>query len=131
MKKKIKPEALTRSIQDELKLYSGNVMRGVLEESERAMDKLVEQTKENAPVGKRRKHYRNQIKSRLLKNTVFSVIYQWYVKGSDYRLSHLLNDGHALRNGGRYSGTQFITNAYNQVAKEYEQAVEKRIENGR
>lgn len=130
MAKTIKPEQLSEAIQTELKNYTDDVIKGVKNESKRAMDNLVSRTKATAPVGKRRKHYRDSITSRQTKNTPLQAIYTWFVKGSDYRLSHLLNNGHALRNGGRYAGTQFITKAYNAVEKDYTEAVERVIKNG-
>lgn len=130
MAKTIKPEQLGEAIQTELKNYTDDVIKGVKNESKRAMDNLVSRTKATAPVGKRRKHYRDSITSKQTKNTPLQAIYTWFVKGSDYRLSHLLNNGHALRNGGRYAGTSFITKAYNAIEKDYEEAVERVIQNG-
>lgn len=130
MAKTIKPEQLSEAIQTELKNYTDDVIKGVKNESKRAMDNLVSRTKATAPVGKRRKHYRDSITSKQTKNTPLQAIYTWFVKGSDYRLSHLLNNGHALRNGGRHAGTSFITKAYNAIEKDYEEAVERVIQNG-
>lgn len=130
MAKTIKPEQLSDAIQTELKNYTDDVIKGIKNESKRAMDNLVSRTKATAPVGKRRKHYRDSITSKQTKNTPLQAIYTWFVKGSDYRLSHLLNNGHALRNGGRYAGTSFITKAYNAIEKDYEEAVERVIQNG-
>lgn len=130
MAKTIKPEQLSEAIQTELKNYTDDVIKGVKNESKRAMDNLVSRTKATAPVGKRRKHYRDSITSKQTKNTPLQAIYTWFVKGSDYRLSHLLNNGHALRNGGRYAGTSFITKSYNAIEKDYEEAVERVIQNG-
>ena len=52
------------------------------------------------------------------------------MKGSNYRLSHLLNDGHQSRNGGRVQGTGFITKASEEILEEYEKEVEEVIKNG-
>lgn len=130
MAKAIKPEQLSAAIQEELKHYTSNVIDGIKRESKSAMDTLVKQTKATAPVGKRRKHYKDSISSKLTENTPLKAVYTWFVKGTDYRLSHLLNNGHALKNGGRYAGTQFITKAYNAVEKDYEDRVERVIQNG-
>lgn len=123
----IKPEELQEAIQAELSAYTKEATEQTREILSDAMDDLVERTKTTAPVGKRRRHYKSNITSRLLENTPFSAIYQWYVKGSDYRLSHLLNNGHALRDGGRYAGTQFITKAYEKTEKELETKIESRL----
>lgn len=130
MAKTIKPEQLSAEIQAELKRYSDTVIKGLDDEAKKAMKNLVDTTKKTAPVGKRRKHYRDSITSKQTTRSPLKSIYTWFVKGSDYRLSHLLNNGHALRNGGRYAGTNFITKAYNAIEKDYEEAVERVIQNG-
>lgn len=130
MAKTIKPEQLSAEIEKELRTYSDEVIKGVKNESKNAMKKLVDRTKKTAPVGKRSKHYRDSIASKLTENTPLKAVYTWFVKGSDYRLSHLLNNGHALKNGGRYKGTQFITKAYNEIEADYEANIEKVIQNG-
>ena len=94
------------------------------------MDQLVKDTKATAPVGKRQKHYRDSIKSRKTKEDYKAVEYTWYVDGADYRLSHLLENGHALRNGGRVEGTHFIKNASDPILLQYIQAVEEVCRNG-
>ena len=53
----------------------------------------------------------------------------WYVKAPNYRLSHLLNNGHATRNGGRVQGTNFIGIANDEIQKEYEDDLSKEIKN--
>ena len=94
------------------------------------MKQLVQDTKATAPVGHRKKHYRNSITSQVTNDSIYGYEKQWYVRGSDYRLSHLLNNGHQLRDGGRYEGTQFITKASVSVLKDYETAVEEVLKNG-
>ena len=51
MAKTIKPEQLSEAIQTELKNYTDDVIKGVKNESKRAMDNLVSRTKATAPVG--------------------------------------------------------------------------------
>jgi hypothetical protein len=104
------------------------------EETKKAMKDLVQKTKATAPVGKRTKHYKDSIKSKVLhkRDLGYGVTYRevWYVDGPDYRLSHLLNNGHALRDGGRYEGTKFITKATDEVESAYIESLKKAIENG-
>lgn len=94
------------------------------------MDQLVKDTKATAPVGTRKKHYRDSIKGKKTDENDRSVTYTWYVDGPDYRLSHLLENGHALRNGGRVEGTHFIKNASDPILEQYIKAVEEVITNG-
>lgn len=124
-------EQLGEVISQELTLYSREVADGVKRETKKAIDKLVKQTKATAPVGNRSKHYRDNIASRKLEETDQGVKYAWYVRGADYRLSHLLENGHALRDGGRYEGTGFIHKAEVSVIEEYEKAIEEVVRNGK
>lgn len=121
---------LSEAISKELTLYSEHVITGVKKEAKKSMNQLLKDTKATAPVGNRKKHYRDSIKSRKVAENDRSVSYLWYVDGADYRLSHLLENGHALRNGGRVSGTHFIKNASDPILLQYIQAVEEVIKNG-
>lgn len=131
MAKTVSISNLDSAITQELGLYSKNILASVRKETDKAMRQLVQDTKSTAPVGRRRRHYRDQIASRTTQNDLMHYEKQWYVKGSDYRLSHLLNNGHALRNGGRYEGTQFITKASVSVIEDYYKAIKEAIRNAR
>lgn len=127
---KISIDQLSEAVNKELTLYSENVIKGVKNQAKISMDQLVRETKATAPVGKRRRHYKDSIKSRKESEDKQSVSYLWYVDGSDYRLSHLLEHGHALRNGGRVSGTHFIQNALDPIMEDYQRKVEEVCKNG-
>lgn len=130
MSKSIGVDELGDAIAKELSLYGRNVIDGVKKEAKSSMSRLVKDTKATAPVGHRRKHYRDSIKSKKVSENDRSVSYLWYVAGSDYRLSHLLEKGHALRDGGRVEGTHFIQKASDPILEEYIRAVEEVIKNG-
>lgn len=121
--------SLTEVINKELTIYSKGVTENVKKIAKESMAKLVKQTKATAPVGKRTKHYRDSISSKKTEDSDRGVTYTWYVKGSNYRLSHLLERGHALRGGGRVEGTHFIEKASDPILAEYEQKVEEAIQN--
>lgn len=130
MSRNIGVDRLGDAIAKELTLYGQNVIDGVKNEAKKSMGRLVKQTKATAPVGHRKKHYRDSITSRKTSENARTITYTWHVKGSDYRLSHLLENGHALRDGGRVEGTHFIKNASDPILLEYIQAVEEVIKNG-
>lgn len=130
MSRTIGIDQLGEAIAQELTLYSQNVIDGVKKQAKKSMSQLVKDTKATAPVGKRKKHYRDNIASKKVNENDRSVSYVWYVKGNDYRLSHLLENGHALRNGGRVEGKHFIKNASDPIIAEYIEAVEEVIKNG-
>ena len=129
MSTRVKIPELSDVITEELTIYSEAITEGIRVEGKKCINQLVKTTKATAPVGNRRKHYRDNIKSKEIKRSRGST-YIWYVDGSDYRLSHLLENGHALRNGGRVEGTHFIKNATDPILEQYLKAVEEVIKNG-
>lgn len=130
MANNIKIDELSSAINGVLDEYKEDVIKGVKKETKNAMKDLVKNTKATAPVGNRSKHYRDNISSKTLRETRDGLIKVWYVRGSDYRLSHLLNDGHALRDGGRYPGTKFITKAVNHIIPFYVSKIEEVLKRG-
>lgn len=130
MSKTIDVDQLGEAIAKELTIYSDNVIEGIKNEAKSHVKQLVKDTKTTAPVGHRSKHYRDSITSKKTMETDRSIEYTWYVKGSDYRLSHLLEKGHANRDGGRTPGTHFIQNASDPILEDYIKAVEEVIKNG-
>ena len=123
-------DQLTEAIDETLTIYSNEITAGVKKVAQKKVKELVKRTKATAPVGKRKKHYKSNIASKKLSETSRSISYLWYVKGNDYRLSHLLENGHATRNGGRVEGTHFIKKATDPILEEYEREVKDVIENG-
>ena len=119
-------EAIINSLED----YNREVIDGVKKVTKQAMNQLVKDSKATAPVGKRSKHYRDNITSKTLEESDFGLSKLWYVKGSDYRLTHLLNNGHALRDGGRYPGTNFLGKAVDKVVPDFMKELEEVLKNG-
>ena len=123
-------DQLGDTINKELTLYNESVIEGIKKEAKKSIKQLVNDTKATAPVGNRSKHYKDSIKSKKTAENDRSIEYTWYVAGSDYRLSHLLEKGHATRNGGRVAGTHFIKNASDPILENYIKKVEEVIKNG-
>lgn len=121
---------LNEAIINSLEEYNLNATEDIKKLTNEAMNELVKDTKKTAPVGKRRKHYKSNITSKKLSESQYGISKLWYVKGSDYRLTHLLNNGHALRNGGRYPGTNFLGKAVDKIVPEFIDKVEEVIKNG-
>ena len=130
MSKSIGLDQLSKAINRELTIYNQNIVDGIKKASKKSMSQLVKDTRATAPVGNRQGKYRDAISSKKVLETERAVSYLWYVKGSEYRLSHLLERGHATRDGGRTKAFRFIENASEPILKDYEETVEKVIKDG-
>lgn len=128
---KVTIKSLDAVISQELTIYSDSITTALKKQAQKSIKQLVQKTKKTAPVGKRHHHYKDDITSRKLSETDRGVTYQWYVKGANYRLSHLLENGHATRNGGRTQGTGFIRKAELSIVEDYQKKVEEIIKNGK
>ena len=117
-------DELNAAITGILNEYNAEVVSDLKSTTNQAMKELVQISKDTAPVGKRSKHYRDSITSKTLSENDRGITQLWYVKGSDYRLTHLLNNGHALRDGGRYPGTNFLGKAVDSVVEQYLQKID-------
>lgn len=128
--KKVSASQLGSAIRQDLSQYSDEIGEGIRKSTRKAMRGLVKATKETAPVGRRKEHYKEKIASRTEESTKLREIQQWYVKRPDYRLTHLLDHGHKVWNGRDYKGTQFVTKAEEKTRKEHQLEVERIIKNG-
>ena len=127
MAKSVKPGDLGLAISQDLRIYQENVLERLDKAGEEAMKKLVKLTKATAPVGKSNPHYKQSITSKVLEKGPRGTKRVWYVKKPDHRLTHLLVDGHATKNGGRTKANPFLQNAVDAVLPEYEKAVEEAV----
>lgn len=118
-------DELNEAISGVIDEYNAETVDGIKKITNQAMKDLVKNTRETAPVGNRTQHYRDNISSKTLSENANGIKKLWYVKGSDYRLTHLLNNGHALRNGGRYPGTNFLGKAVDVVVAWYTRKCEE------
>lgn len=128
MAKSIKPSDLGDAIAEQLKLYSEEKVEEVNAAGERAVKKLVSLTKKTAP--KRSGAYRKSITYAEKANSATGdKEFTWGAKAPHHRLTHLLVNGYAKRNGGRVDGDPFLENALDTVLPEYEKEVEEALNN--
>lgn len=125
MAKSVKPGDLGAAIQQQLTIYSADVVERLDKAGDEAMKKLVKLTKSTAP--KDRGYFRKSISSKVLEKGSRGTKRVWYVKKPDHRLTHLLVHGHATKNGGRTKADPFLQNAVDTVLPEYEKAAEEAV----
>lgn len=126
----IRPADLGAAIEQVLTIYEQDVRERVDEAGRLAMRKLVKRTQETAPLGKRvGGNFAASIASKEVKG-IRGNRYIWHVKAPNYRLTHLLVNGHETRDGGRTTPDPFLRNALDEVLPEYEKAVEEAVKNG-
>lgn len=125
----ISPEQLSAAIQAELGVYGDSIRDGVDKEAEKAIKKLVSDTKAAAPVGHRGKFKRalTYVKG---SGGVRSPSYVWGAKAPEHRLVHLLVHGHATRDGGRVGSKLPLASLLAEAEKEFEAGVRRIIEHG-
>lgn len=126
---KITIDGLADAINEELKLYKSDVNDKVKASVRKNMRAMVQETK-----AQRFKQdtgdYRKAIASKTISNTVNEVTMMWYVKSPHYRLSHLLEYGHATRNGGRTIAYGFIGKAEKTAVTNFEKDIMEALKNG-
>lgn len=127
MSKGIKPEDLGAAIEEQLTLYHEGVTERVAAAGRRSIKKLVKITQETAPLGERRGgNFAASITSKEIKAARGSRFF-WFVKAPNHRLTHLLVNGHATKDGGRTKADPFLHNALDQVLPEYEKEIEEAV----
>lgn len=129
MSKKVSIDQLADELNRELTLYSESITNEVKKSARKRVNEMVKETK-----AQRFKQdtgaYRKSITSKTLEITPSSLSMLWYVKPPHYRLSHLLEHGHATRSGGRTIAYKFIGKAEDKAVKGFEKDVEEAIKNG-
>ncbi len=128
MAKSISIGDFDKEIEKELMLYSEEITDQVKKINDDVMKTLVKNTKKDA--NKRTGAYAKAITSKRTKETKRTRVNTWYVKDPEYRKSHLLEKGHATRNGGRTKAYGFISKNEQIAVKNYEKRVEEAIKNG-
>lgn len=114
---------ISKMIAKSLEEYTTEVVKGIDEDAERVAEETVKELQASSP---RRKggsgdYAKSWAKKRNEKG-------KWVVYNKDhYRLTHLLEKGHAKRNGGRVAPQVHIKPVEEKVIADFEEAVEKRI----
>lgn len=123
-------DGLADAIAEELEGYRTELQKGINEASKEAAKEIAKKAKATAP--KDRPKYARSITYEKSDNIVSGAeTYKVGAKGKQGRLTHLLANGHAARDGGRVPGNPFLDNAVNSVVPDYISEIEKLIEGGK
>ena len=102
-----KVNELSGLIERELTAYSKGSTETVKNAVRESASEIKNEISSQAPVGKSGK-YAKSWRTKKTAETDTSVTYTVYANKDGYRLAHLLEFGHATRNGGRTSGKPHI-----------------------
>lgn len=119
---------LTDAIAEELSKYSQEVVEKINLSSEKVGKAAVKQLKKTSP--KRSGIYAKSWTMKTSKYYGEPNIQKIHVREPHYRLTHLLEHGHAKVGGGRVEGKPHIRPAEEMVIKEFTREVEEAIKNG-
>lgn len=102
--------------------YADDITQGTHKAVQEAAKIAKKETQSGSPVGKRGKYKKGwAVKQKKTRLTSEAVIYN----RTDYQLTHLLEKGHALRNGGRSKAIPHIATAEQHAIENITKAVEK------
>ena len=122
-------DRVANTIRTTLNTYSRQIVEGVEKAADETVKEMVKETKKRPTTRFSTGRYARSIASQVGENTIYARSRIWYVKKPDYRVTHLINNGHALRNGGRYPGDKHVTKAANHAIERFETRVREVIEN--
>lgn len=123
-------DSLGREINDILNEYKQEVTEEIKNVTHKVVNDFKEDTKRDAPRGRRKRFYK-YIDVKTTSENYDGVVDTWYVKDPEYRLTHLIKNGHQKRNGGRTKSNDFIDKNYSKAEKKFEEKVKEVITNGR
>lgn len=89
----------------------GDIADGMLEEIDKMSDEVISDLKKESPVGVRGKYSKGWTKKPADDFKGFRI------HNKEYQLTHLLNNGHATRNGGWVNGDGHITKANEDIER--------------
>lgn len=116
-------DRVAREITVQLDTFAKAVSDGVEKAAETTVKEMVQQTKQRRATKLSRGKYARSIASQVGESTLTARSRIWYVKTPRYRLTHLLNNGHAVRGGGHVSGDQHVTRAAEKAMTNFENRV--------
>lgn len=127
MSRMVKIDALADAVMKELDEYAGIIDTDMKKAVTKAGQTVRKDIRENAP--KRHGDYAKSWATKKTKETATSLEVTVYSKNR-YQLAHLLEHGHAKRNGGRTRAQVHIAPAEEGGIRQLEKDIERSIRNG-
>lgn len=127
MFKKTTPSDLHIEVSKLLESYEKDIIDGVKKKARATAKHAAEKLQESSPEGNRGR-YRKGWTSDVQKYEGHAVAYAVH-NATDYQLTHLLENGHALRQGGWSPAKKHIKPVEQQANEEFEKGVEEVIKN--
>ena len=121
---KLKIDDLADAIQEELEAYRDNAIEATNEAVKAAGETVVKEIAANAPGSG---NYAKSWVSKVTEETTFGLHVTVH-SPSRYRIAHLLEHGHAKRNGGRVQAFPHIAQAEAAGEKQLEEDIRKALE---
>ena len=120
---------VSNAIRTTLNTYARTVVDGVEKAADETVKEMVKETKTRPKGRYSTGRYARAIASQVGENTIYARSRIWYVKAPRYRITHLINNGHAVRGGGHYAGDKHVTKATDRAIERFETRVREVIEN--
>lgn len=119
---------LAPNLQEKLEKYASNVTDEVKKLAKETAEELKKDTVREAPVltGEYKKH----ISIKKTFETATGVIYTWYVKSPEYRLTHLLTNGHNTPKGKKAKKYRYLSKNVPIAEEKFVKGVEEILKNG-
>lgn len=127
MSESVQPDELAAAIMRNLQEYTDEVSAGVKKAEDETAKECKASLEEDSPVGATGK-YKKGWEVTVMANTPFEK--HTVIHNKEYRLTHLLENGHAKRNGGRTRAFPHIKLNEEKANAAFEERVEEVLRNG-
>lgn len=125
MSKTIKPDDLSKVVMDYLENYREDIQEDVEECTDKVTKEARDELKKTSPQGHRKRYYKGWSVKLQKKHKLRYEKVIW--NKTDYQLTHLLEFGHATRNGGRTKAIPHIRPVEEKYNQKFVDLLEKKI----